>query len=261
MSQLFNFSFQTLAGAPDSAGAINKDQVVYAYATQSTKTLLVLTNGESRIANNPLTGVTGVTSVNSYFGLTSIGSPTRVNGQVVSLGEVLVNNDYITQVFDDTTSRRVEMNQPASAPVVFTTAATLTGVVANSFIGEKGYKEFIGSILPVTGTNTFTTLYNTIGVTPTLTYFSGTVQGQGTTQGGWVLDFPGVLTTGNISSFNALIQPGAQASVNNVHPKINYGTVTEQPNKIVISAWTASTTPVQPAQITQPWDIVVRFFG
>ena len=145
--------------------------------------------------------------------------------------------------------------------MVFTTAATLTGVVANSFAGEKGYKEFIGSILPVTGTNTFTTLYNTIGVTPTLTYFSGTVQGNGTTQGAWVLNFPGVLTTGNIGSFNITIQPGAQVNTNNVHPKINYGTVTEQPNKIVISAWTASTTPVAPSTITQPWDIEIKFFG
>lgn len=263
MSQLFNFSFQNLQSVADSPGAINKDQVVYAYATQSTKTLLVLTNGESRIADNPLTGTT---SVKSTFGLTSIGSPTKANGQVVSLGEVLVNNDYITQVFDDTTSRRVEMNQPASAPVVFTTAATLTGVVANSFAGEKGYKEFIGSILPVTGTNTFTTLYNTIGVTPTLTYFSGTVQGQGTTQGAWVLDFPGVLTTGNIGSFNTTIQPAAQTSVNNVHPKINYGTIAQvgEPhfaNKIVISAWTGSATPAQPTQITLPWDIEIKFFG
>lgn len=255
MSQLFNFSFQTLAGAPDSAGAINKNQVVYAYTTQSTKTLLVLTNGESRIANNTLA------TVKSTFGLTSIGSPTSVNKQVVSLGEVLVNNDYVTKVFDDTTARRVEMNQPASAPVVFTTAATLTGVVANSFAGEKGYKEFIGSILPVTGTNTFTTLYNTIGVTPTLTHFIGTVQGNGSTQGGWILDFPGVLTTGNIGLFNVVIQPGAQTNTNNVHPKINYGTVVEQPNKIVISAFTASTTPVTPSSILQPWDIVIRFFG
>lgn len=254
MSQLFNFSFQNLQSVADSPGAINKNQVVYAY-TQNAKTLLVLTNGDSRIANNTLA------DVKSTFGLTSIGTPTRSNGQVISLGEVLVNNDYITQVFDDTTARRVEMNQPASAPVVFTTAATLTGVVANSFAGEKGYKEFIGSILPVTGTNTFTTLYNTIGVTPTLTYFSGTVQGNGTTQGGWILDFPGVLTTGNIGLFNAVIQPGAQTSVNNVHPKFNYGTVSEQPNKIVISAWSASTTPITPSSITQPWDIVIRFFG
>ena len=171
MSQLFNFSFQNLQSVADSPGAINKDQVVYAYATQSTKTLLVLTNGESRIADNPLTGTT---SVKSTFGLTSIGSPTKANGQVVSLGEVLVNNDYVTQVFDDTTSRRVEMNQPASAPVVFTTTATLTGIVANSFAGEKGYKVWIGYI-DVNGTNaaTGTTLYNTMGVAPTVTTVTG----------------------------------------------------------------------------------------
>ena len=252
MSQLFNFSFQTLAGAPDSAGAINKDQVVYAYATQSTKTLLVLTNGESRIADNTLA------TVKSTFGLTSIDSPTKANGQVVSLGEVLVNNDYITQVFDDTTSRRVEMNQPASAPVVFATAATLTGVVANSFAGEKGYKEWIGSVsFNATGTPTGTTLYNTIGVTPTFAYSTGSVNGAGA-GGYWTMDFSGVLTSGNISLCQADFAPGAGSSNNNQHAKVNIGT-TEAPSSIVFSNWQASTT--SNSTLTGVMQVSVKFFG
>ena len=255
MSQLFDFSFQTLAGAPDSAGAINKDQVVYAYATQSTKTLLVLTNGESRIADNPLTGTT---SVKSTFGLTSIGSPTRANGQVVSLGEVLVNNDYVKQVFDDTTSRRVEMNQPASAPVVFTTAATLTGIVANSFTGERGYKEWIGSVtFATTGTPTGTTLYNTIGVTPTFAYSTGAVNSAGAA-GFWTMDFSGVLTSGNISLFQADFAPGAQSSNNTQHPRINVGTL-EAPASIVFSNWSGAATTN--SSVGGVWQVSVKFFG
>lgn len=252
MSQLFDFSFQTLAGAPDSAGAINKNQVVYAYAPQSTKTLLVLTNGESRIANNTLA------TVKSTFGLTSIGSPTAVNKQVVSLGEVLVNNDYVKQVFNDTTSRRVEMNQPASAPVVFTTAATLTGIVANSFTGERGYKEWIGSVtFATTGTPTGTTLYNTIGVTPTFAYSTGAVNNAGAA-GFWTMDFSGVLTSGNISLFQADFAPGAQSSNNTQHPRINVGTL-EAPASIVFSNWSGAATTN--SSVSGVWQVSVKFFG
>ena len=260
MSQLFNFSFQNLQSVADSPGAINKDQVVYAYATQSTKTLLVLTNGESRIADNPLTGTTGTTSVKSYFGLTSIGSPTRANGQVVSLGEVLVNNDYVTQVFDDTTARRVEMNQPASAPVVFTTAATLTGVVANSFAGEKGYKEWIGYI-DVSGTNaaTGTTLYNTMGVAPTVTTVTGgTINGAASTVY-WKIEFTGVVTSGNIATSTVLnITAGNQSIANSTTmPRASLGT-SEEASSIVIATWSSSTVNTG---VINKFLVSLKFFG
>ena len=251
MSQLFNFSFQTLAGAPDSAGAINKNQVVYAYATQS-KTLLVLTNGDSRIANNTLA------TVKSTFGLTSIGTPTASNGQIISLGEVLVNNDYVTQVFDDTASRRVEMNQPASAPVVFTTATTLTGVVANSIAGEKGYKEWIGTInFANTSTPTGVTLYNTIGVVPTFAYATGTVNSIGA-GGYWTMSFSGVLTSGTTGSCSVTFSPGAGPNFNNFHPKVNIGT-TEAPDSIVFSTWQAGTTST--SNISGVYQVSIKFFG
>lgn len=254
MSQLFNFSFQNLQNIADSPGAINKNQVVYAYATQSTKTLLVLTNGESKISNNTLA------SVKSTFGLTSIGTPTRANGQVISLGEVLVNNDYVTQVFDDTASRRVQMNQPASAPVVFTTATTLTGVVANSFAGEKGYKEWIGYI-DVSGTNaaTGTTLYNTMGVAPTVTTVTG-----GTINGAasivyWKLDFTGVVTSGNIATSTVLsITAGNQGTANSTTmPRASLGT-SEEASSIVIATWSSSTVNTG---VTNKFLVSLKFFG
>ena len=257
MSQLFNFSFQNLQSVADSPGAINKNQVVYAYATQSTKTLLVLTNGESRIADNPLTGTT---SVKSTFGLTSIGSPTRANGQVVSLGEVLVNNDYVTQVFDDTTARRVEMNQPASAPVVFTTAATLTGVVANSFLGERGYKEWIGYI-DVNGTNaaTGTTLYNTMGVAPTVTTVTGGFINGGSSNVYWKLDFTGVVTSGNIATSTVLsITAGNQGTANSTTmPRASLGTA-EEASSIVIATWSSS---MANTGVVNKFLVSLKFFG
>jgi hypothetical protein len=253
MSQLFNFSFQTLAGAPDSAGAINKDQVVYAYATQS-KTLLVLTNGESRISDNTLA------SVKSTFGLTSIGTPTKANGQVISLGEVLINNDYVAQVFDDTASRRVQMNQPASAPVVFTTTATLTGIVANSFLGEKGYKEWIGYI-DVNGTNaaTGTTLYNTMGVAPTVTTVTGGSINSVSSVVYWKLDFTGVVTSGNIATSTVLsITAGNQGISNSTTlPRASLGTA-EEASSIVIATWSSSTVN---AGVANKFLVSLKFFG
>lgn len=254
MSQLFNFSFQNLQSVADSPGAINKNQVVYAYTTQSTKTLLVLTNGESRIADNTLA------TVKSTFGLTSIGSPTAVNKQVVSLGEVLVNDDYITQVFDDTTARRVEMNQPASAPVVFTTAATLTGIVANSFTGERGYKEWIGYI-NVNGTNapTGTTLYNTIGVAPTVSVVTGSTINSSPATVYWTLSFSGVVTSGNISTSTIVnISASSQSSLNSTTmPRVDLGTA-EQTSSIVISTWSGSSTI---GSVTNRFLVSVKFFG
>jgi hypothetical protein len=245
MSQLFNFSFQNTNGTPDSPGAINRNQVVYAYATQSTKTLLVFTNGDSRIADNTLA------TVKSTFGLTSIGSPTSANGQVVSLGEVLVNQDYVTQVFDNTSSRRVEMNQPASSPVNFTTSATLTGLVANSFAGEKGYKEWVGTFTIPSGTSsavTATPFYNTIGVNPTVTFSTGAVNTVGATGTGfYTIDFPGVLTTGNLTtSWDILARVPAASSQNVAPAKIDYGT-TEATGSIVLSFWSGTVTNTSPA--------------
>lgn len=254
MSQLFNFSFQTLAGVPDSPGAINRDQVVYAYTTQSTKTLLVFTNGESRIANNTLA------STKSTFGLTSIGTPTTVNGQVVSLGEVLVNQDYVTQVFDDTSSRRVQMNQPASSPVTFTTTATLAGLVANSFAGEKGYKEWVGTI-DVNGTAAATgnTLYNTIGVAPTVTTVTGGTLNSVASTVYWKLEFPGVVTSGNIATSSVVnITAGNQATTNSTTiPRVSLGT-TEETSSFVIATWTTSTAN---AGVTNKFLVSLKFFG
>jgi hypothetical protein len=177
----------------------------------------------------------------------------------VSLGEVLVNQDYVTQVFDNTSSRRVEMNQPASSPVNFTTSATLTGVVANSFIGEKGYKEWIGTI-DVNGTAaaTGTTLYNTIGVAPTVTTVTGGTINGTTSAVYWKLDFSGVVTSGNIATSSVVnITPGNQSSLNNANPRVSLGT-SEETSSFVIAAWTSSSSNTG---ITTKFLVAIKFFA
>jgi hypothetical protein len=111
----------------------------------------VFTNGDSRIANNTLA------SVKAAFGLVSIGTPTSVNNQIASFGEVLVNQDYIEQVFDNTSSRNVVLNQPASSPLNFETSSTLTGIVQNSLSveGDPNIKMLAGVIRNTGGTWSF----------------------------------------------------------------------------------------------------------
>jgi len=238
MSQLFNFSFQTPAGDPDSPGAINRNQVVYAYATQSTKTLLVFTNGDSRISDNTLA------SVKSTFGLTSIGSPTSVNNQKISLGQVLVNADYVSQVFDDVSSTRVQMNQPASSPVIFRTNSSIGFIEKNSFAAGMGYKEWIGTIdLSGTGTPTATAYLNTIDESLLATYENLQINGSAGV-GCYKISFPNTMTSGNIATnWVAFCQTPAFSSFNQTSSKVNLGT-TEIPDSIVLSFWSGSTAVV-----------------
>lgn len=165
MSKVFNLAFQTSTNFSDSPGAIVSDSVVYAYATQGSKTFLVFENGTSRLANNTLG------SVKVGLGLVSIGVPTRVNGNAWNNGEVVINQKYLNQVYDGTT-RRVEMNWPATAPIVFTTATTLPSIVSAAAAADKGYAEFVCLITQSIGDPTITTIKNEISESVNATYVS-----------------------------------------------------------------------------------------
>ena len=167
MSKVFNLAFQTSGGVSDSPGAIVSDSVVYAYAAPGSKTFLVFENGTSRLANNTLS------AVKVGLGLASVGSPTRVNGNTWGNGEVVINQKYLNQVYDDTSSRRVEMNWPATSPITFTTTTTLPSIVSATAAAEKGYAEFI-CLLTQTGTvaPTMTVIKNEISESVTPNYDS-----------------------------------------------------------------------------------------
>lgn len=171
MSKVFNLAFQTSTNFSDSPGAIVSDSVVYAYATQGSKTFLVFENGTSRLANNTLI------SVKVGLGLVSIGVPTRVNGNAWNNGEVVINQKYLNQVYDGTT-RRVEMNWPATSPIVFTTSTTLPSIVSAAAAADKGYAEFV-CLLTQSGATapTVTVIKNEISENVTASYVStGTYQ-------------------------------------------------------------------------------------
>ena len=165
MSKVFNLAFQTSTNFSDSPGAIVSDSVVYAYATQGSKTFLVFENGTSRLANNTLG------SVKVGLGLVSIGVPTRVNGNAWNNGEVVINQKYLNQVYDGTT-RRVEMNWPATSPIVFTTSTTLLSIVSAAAAADKGYAEFVCLITQNIGAPAITTIKNEISDSVTASYIS-----------------------------------------------------------------------------------------
>jgi hypothetical protein len=152
------------------------------------------------------------------------------------------------------------MNQPASSPVNFTTSATLTGLVANSFAGEKGYKEWIGTI-SVDGTNaaTGTTFYNTMGVSPTVTTVTGgNINGAPATVYTKV-DFAGVVTSGNIANNSVVgITAGSQGSLNSTTmPRVDTGTLEER-GSFVISTW-ANTTSI--GSVQNKFLVSIKFFA
>ena len=189
MSKVFNLAFQGSTNAPDSPGAITDDNIVYAQTTQSTKTLLVLNEGKSRVANNTL----ATTKVG--LGLVSIGTPTRVNGNVWSGGEVVINQEYLTQVYDDTTSRRVQLNWPATSPIVFTTTTTMAAITSAAIAAEKGGADFVCN-LTQTGV-----------VAPTVTIikneFATGVTGSYVSAGTYRLTFGGIASTISGGTFTA----------------------------------------------------------
>lgn len=189
MGKIFNLSFQNSANAPDSPGAIVSDSVVYAYTTQSTKTLVVFENGTSRVANNLFD------SAKVGLGLVSIGNPSTVNGNKWSGGEVVINQEYLNQVYDDTSSRRVELNWPATSPIVFTTTTTMAAITAAATAAEKGYADFVCN-LTQTGT-----------VAPTVTVikneFATGVTGSYVSVGTYRLTFDGIASNISGGAFTA----------------------------------------------------------
>jgi len=148
MSKVFNLAFQTSTNFSDSPGAIVSDSVVYAYATQGSKTFLVFENGTSRLANNTLG------SVKVGLGLVSIGVPTRVNGNAWNNGEV-VDKGYaefvclITQSIGDPTITTIknEISESVNATYVSTGIYNLVfGSISTTLAGGGIFPANNGSL-------------------------------------------------------------------------------------------------------------------
>jgi hypothetical protein len=155
------------------------------YTTQTNKTAVVFTNGNLRVSSDTIKSFKSGKFSQGLGEFVSIGIPTKTGSSAwpSDNGEVLVNSSYISQLTLTTSDNLtlVVMNQPASAPVSFTTAKTQSSIIVESrsndspfsFINfeltqsgatdpviNKVYSNVGLSVLDVTGTRSSTGTYD-----------------------------------------------------------------------------------------------------
>jgi len=182
-AKLIYFNFIGANGVNDSPCAINASQIVYMYTTQTNKTAVVFTNGNLRVSSDTIKSFKSGRFSQGLGEFVSIGIPTKTGSSAwpSDNGEVLVNSSYISQLTASNNLTLVVMNQPASAPVSFTTAKTQSSIIVESrsndspfsFINleitqsgatdpviNKVYSNVGLSLLDVTGTRSTTGTYD-----------------------------------------------------------------------------------------------------
>jgi|688.fasta_scaffold64278_4 hypothetical protein len=206
-AKLIFFDFVTEAGAPNSPCAINASQIVYMYTTQSTKTAVVFTNGDTMIANQTLASFKSGEQSQGLGEFVSIGTPDSCNKALwgSSRGEVLVNTTYLSQVLLSPEYKTlVQLNQPSSSPVSFITQRIINQIVNDSKINESPFN-YIS--LDVTQTSTsapvINSVYSNVGLTTTQ------VTGSRSASGTYALAFPTGTPIGASPSFFVSSPTGA----------------------------------------------------
>ena len=182
-AKLIYFNFIGANGVNDSPCAINASQIVYMYTTQTNKTAVVFTNGNLRVSSDTIKSFKSGRFSQGLGEFVSIGIPTKTGSSAwpSDNGEVLVNSSYISQLTASDNLTLVVMNQPASAPVSFTTAKSQSSIIVESrsndspfsFINfeitqsgatdpviNKVYSNVGLSLLDVTGTRSTTGTYD-----------------------------------------------------------------------------------------------------
>ncbi len=182
-AKLIYFNFIGANGVNDSPCAINASQIVYMYTTQTNKTAVVFTNGNLRVSSDTIKSFKSGRFSQGLGEFVSIGIPTKTGSSAwpSDNGEVLVNSSYISQLTASDNLALVVMNQPASAPVSFTTAKSQSSIIVESrsndspfsFINleitqsgatdpviNKVYSNVGLSLLDVTGTRSNTGTYD-----------------------------------------------------------------------------------------------------
>lgn len=168
-AKLIYFNFIGTNGVPDSPCAINASQIVYMYTTQTNKTAVVFTNGDLRVSNDTIQSFKSGKFSQGLGEFVSIGTPTRTGSSAwpSSNGEVLVNSSYISSVL--VTSNfvtNVTMNQPASAPVNFSTLKGQNEIIAESRSNDSPFS-FISLDVTQSSTNppVVNSVYSNVGLT------------------------------------------------------------------------------------------------
>ena len=199
-AKLIYFNFIGVNGVQDSACAINASQIVYMYTTQTNKTAVVFTNGDLRVSNDTIQSFKSGEFSQGLGAFVSIGTPTRTGTSAwpSANGEVLVNSSYISQLILPPIGglTLVVMNQPASAPVTFTTSKTQNSIIAESRANDSPFS-FIS--LDVTQSSTTAPVVNSVYSNVGLT--SAQVTGTYVGVGSYGFSFPTGVVLNNASVF------------------------------------------------------------
>jgi hypothetical protein len=206
-AKLIFFDFVTEAGAPNSPCAINASLIVYMYTTQSTKTAVVFTNGDTMIANQTLASFKSGELSQGLGEFVSIGTPDSCNKALwgSSRGEVLVNTTYLAQVqVSPEYKTLVQLSQPSSFPVSFVTQRLIDQIVSDSKINESPFN-YISLDVTQTSTNdpVINSVYSNVGLT------AAQVTGSRSASGTYALAFPTGTPIGASPSFFVSSPTGA----------------------------------------------------
>jgi hypothetical protein len=205
-AKLIFFNFVTEAGAPNSPRAINASQIVYMYTTQSTKTAVVFTNGDTMIANQTLASFKSGDLSQGLGEFVSIGTPDSCNKALwgSSRGEVLVNTTYLAQVQRSLSKTSVVLSQPSSNPAIFITSKYINDIVNDSKINESPFN-YISLGVTQTSTNApiINSVYSNVGLT------AAQVTGSRSAAGTYALEFPTGTPIGISPSFFVSSPTGA----------------------------------------------------
>lgn len=157
MKKLFFIDFITPNGLPNSPSVINSSDVSYCFSSGG-ETNLVMLDGSKKVASNSLL------EIREGLGLISIGTALKVNGVVTTLGEVLVNTDYIKSIFESAGNSFVEIKTLDSSNIIFetTTAIQALQVASLAVFGSNAVEVFEN--LAANGTTIATTSVMSYGV-------------------------------------------------------------------------------------------------
>jgi hypothetical protein len=206
-AKLIFFDFVTEAGAPNSPCAINASQIVYMYTTQSTKTAVVFTNGDTMIANQTLASFKSGELSQGLGEFVSIGTPDSCNKALwgSSRGEVLVNTTYLAQVqVSPEYKTLVQLSPPSSSPVTFITQRLIDQIIGDSKINESPFN-YISLDVTQTSTNdpVVNSAYSNVALVATQ------VTGSRSAAGTYALAFPTGTPIGASPSFFVSSPTGA----------------------------------------------------
>lgn len=157
MKKLFFIDFITANGLPNSPSVINSSDVSYCFSSGGNSNLVML-DGSKKVASNSLL------EIREGLGLISIGTALKVNGVVTTLGEVMVNTDYIKSIFESAGNSFVEITTSDSSNIIFETTTTIQAlqVASLAVFGSNAVEVFEN--LAANGTTIATTSVMSYGV-------------------------------------------------------------------------------------------------